>query len=77
MNLEDKFLEIIERKHKELNLGKNYNENFSKVRDFEANAIGQIGEEYIKYVISSITNIIDDCVSLALWIVSRANNNLI
>jgi|GEM_PF-1882971 len=60
MNLEDKFLEIIERKHKELNLGKNYNEKFSKVRDFEANAIGQIGEEYIKYVISSITNIIDD-----------------
>lgn len=57
MNLEDKFLEIIERKHKELNLGKNYNEKFSKVRDFEANAIGQIGEEYIKYVISSITNI--------------------
>ena len=44
MNLEDKFLEIIERKHKELNLGKNYNEKFSKVRDFEANAIGQIGE---------------------------------
>lgn len=51
MNLEDKFLEIIERKHKELNLGKNYNEKFSKVRDFEANAIGQIGEEVVsKYL---------------------------
>ena len=30
MNLEDKFLEIIERKHKELNLGKNYNEKLIK-----------------------------------------------
>jgi len=60
MNLEDKFLEIIERKHKELNLGRDYNKKFSKVKDFEANAIGQIGEEYVKYVISSITNIIDD-----------------
>lgn len=60
MNLEDKFLEIIERKHKELNLGRDYNNKFSKVKDFEANAIGQIGEEYIKYVISSITNFIDD-----------------
>ena len=59
MNLEEKFLEIIERKHKELNLGKNYNEKFSKVRDFEANAIGQIGEEYIKIIISSLTDITD------------------
>ena len=32
MNLEDKFLEIIERKHKELNLGKNYNEKFSNLQ---------------------------------------------
>jgi hypothetical protein len=60
MNLEDKFLEIIERKHKELNLGKDYNQKFSKIKDFEANAIGQIGEEYIKFIISSITRIIDD-----------------
>lgn len=36
MNLEDKFLEIIERKHKELNLGKDYNQKFSKIKDFEA-----------------------------------------
>ncbi len=60
MNLEQKFIEIIERKHAELNLGKDYTEKFSKIKDFEGNAIGQIGEEYIKYIISEITDIIDD-----------------
>lgn len=60
MNLEKKFVEIIERKHNELNLGKDYNQKFSKIRDFEANAIGQIGEEYIKAIISEVTDIIDD-----------------
>ncbi|TAG86933.1 MAG: restriction endonuclease, partial [Bacteroidetes bacterium] len=60
MDLEKEFLEIIEKKHQELNLGKNYNEIFSKIRDFEGNAIGQIGEEYIKLIISQITEIEDD-----------------
>ncbi len=60
MNLEEKFVEIIERKHRELNLGKDYSQKFSKIRDFEANAIGQIGEEYLKLVINSISEIIDD-----------------
>jgi len=57
MNLEQIFLEIIERKHRELNLEKNYSLKFSKIRDFEGNAIGQIGEEYIKLIVSSITEI--------------------
>ena len=60
MNLEETFLEIIERKHLELNLGANYNYIFSKIRDFEGNAVGQIGEEYIKKVVSEITEIEDN-----------------
>lgn len=60
MDLDQKFLEIIEKKHEELNLGKDYSQIFSKVRDFEANAIGQIGEEYIKLITSQITEIEDD-----------------
>lgn len=60
MNLENIFLEIIERKHNELNLGKDYNQKFSKIKDFEGNAIGQIGEEYIKLIISKITQIQED-----------------
>lgn len=60
MNLEQKFIEIIERKHRELNLGKDYSQKFSKIRDFEGNAIGQIGEEYIKLIVSEITEIVDD-----------------
>ncbi|WQU19880.1 hypothetical protein KVC58_04965 [Helicobacter pylori] len=40
MDLEQTFLKIIEKKHKELNLGQDYNAIFSKIRDFEANAIG-------------------------------------
>ncbi len=49
--------EIIERKHKELNLGMDYNSIFSKIKDFEANAIGQIGEEYARKICRSITTI--------------------
>lgn len=60
LDLEKKFAEIIERKHKELNLGKDYNKKFSKIKDFEANAIGQIGEEFVKEILSSITKIVDD-----------------
>lgn len=52
MDLEQTFLKIIEKKHKELNLGQDYNAIFSKIRDFEANAIdgvindGIIHDEY-------------------------------
>lgn len=60
MDLEQQFLEIVERKHNELNLGKDYSHKFSKIRDFEGNAVGQIGEEYLKKVVSGITEIIDD-----------------
>lgn len=60
MDLDKKFKDIIEKKHKELNLGKDYNQKFSKIRDFEANAIGQIGEEFIRSIVSAITEIIDD-----------------
>ena len=48
------------KKHEELNLGKDYVNKFSKIRDFEGNAIGQIGEEYLKYIVAYLTDIIDD-----------------
>ncbi len=60
MNLEETFIEIIEKKHLELNLGKDYSQKFSKIKDFEGNAIGQIGEEYIKSIVSEITEIEND-----------------
>jgi len=60
INLEKIFAEIIERKHNELGLGQDYNKKFSKIKDFEANAIGQIGEEFVNIVISKITKIKDD-----------------
>lgn len=60
MNIDNTFIDIIEKKHKELNLGKDYSKKFSKIKDFEANAIGQIGEIFIKKIVSSITPIIDD-----------------
>ncbi len=60
LDLDKKFIEIIERKHNELNLGKDYSKKFSKIKDFEANAIGQIGEVFVKEIIASITEIIDD-----------------
>ena len=43
--------EIIDKKYKELNLDrKNQNNVFWKITEFEANAIGQIGEEFVKEV---------------------------
>ncbi|GAA6947080.1 hypothetical protein ID0007_07710 [Helicobacter pylori] len=60
MDLEQTFLKIIEKKHKELNLGQDYNAIFSKIRDFEANAIGQIGEEFLKSVLNAIDGVIND-----------------
>jgi len=59
-DLESRLQEIIERKYQELNLGRDYNSKFSKIRDFEANAIGQIGEEFIKKIISEFTDVVDD-----------------
>ena len=58
--LETKLQEIIERKHQELNLGRDYSQKFSKIRDFEGNAIGQIGEEFAKEIMKSFTEIVDD-----------------
>ncbi|GAA9051627.1 hypothetical protein Taitung233_14950 [Helicobacter pylori] len=58
MDLEQTFLKIIEKKHEELNLGQDYNAIFSKIRDFEANAIGQIGEEFLKSVLNAIDGVI-------------------
>lgn len=60
MGLEQTFLKIIEKKHEELNLGQDYNAIFSKIRDFEANAIGQIGEEFLKSVLNAIDGVIND-----------------
>lgn len=60
MDLEQTFLKIIEKKHKELNLGQDYNAIFSKIRDFEANAIGQIGEEFLKSALNAIDEVIND-----------------
>ena len=59
-DLEIFLLKIIERKHEELNLGRDYSSKFSKIRDFEANAIGQIGEEFAKTIVSKYAKIIDD-----------------
>ncbi len=60
IDLEQTFLKIIEKKHEELNLGQDYNAIFSKIRDFEANAIGQIGEEFLKSVLNAIDGVIND-----------------
>ena len=60
MNLEEKFTKIIERKHNVLNLGRDYTEIFSKIRDFEGNAVGQIGEEYMKLIVAEVTEIVED-----------------
>jgi len=59
-DLESRLIIIIERKHEELNLGRDYNAKFSKIRDFEGNAIGQIGEEFVKNIVRDFTEIIED-----------------
>ena len=58
--IEKQLKELIETKHKELNLGKDYTAQFSKIRDFEGNAVGQIGEDFFKHILSKRTKIIDD-----------------
>ncbi|MDR2292496.1 MAG: hypothetical protein LBE11_03380 [Prevotellaceae bacterium] len=58
--LEAKLQEIIERKYLETKLGKNPDAKFAKIGDLEGNAVGQIGEEYSKFLISQFVEIIDD-----------------
>jgi hypothetical protein len=55
-DLENRLQGIIERKYEELNLGRNYNAKFSKIRIFEANTIGQIGEEFAKAIEYKLMN---------------------
>jgi hypothetical protein len=57
MELETILQQIIERKYKELNLGRDYDARFSKIRYFEGNAIGQIGEDFAKHIIREFTEI--------------------
>ncbi|MCX2683528.1 restriction endonuclease [Campylobacter sp. MIT 21-1685] len=47
--IKELLLQIIEEKHKEL---QNFNQSgiFDKIKDFEGNAIGQIGEKFVKEV---------------------------
>jgi hypothetical protein len=58
--LESKLQEIIERKYYETKLGKNPDAKFSKIGDLEGNAVGQIGEEYAKFIVKQYVEIIDD-----------------
>ena len=58
--LEIKLQEIIDRKYYETKLGKNPNAKFAKIGDLEGNAVGQIGEEYAKFLVSQFAEIIDD-----------------
>ncbi|MCE8163983.1 MAG: restriction endonuclease [Candidatus Moeniiplasma glomeromycotorum] len=47
--------EIIDKKYEELNYDKRNKSNvFWKIREFEANAIGQIGEEFIKEIFKKL-----------------------
>lgn len=73
-DIDNRFLEIIEQKHKELNLGKDYSKKFSKIKDFEANAIGQIGETFVKELVSNYTEIIVDDVIHNEYDVKTKNN---
>jgi len=58
--LEIKLQEIIDRKYYETKFGKNPNAKFAKIGDLEGNAVGQIGEEYAKFLVSQFAEIIDD-----------------
>ncbi|MDR0828652.1 MAG: hypothetical protein LBN95_00875 [Prevotellaceae bacterium] len=60
IDLEKKLQEIIERKYDEVMRDKNANAKFAKIFGMEGNAVGQIGEEYAKFLISQFTEIIDD-----------------
>lgn len=59
-DLEEIFKKIIEKKYVESGFEKENNEKFSKIKPFEANAIGGIGEEFIKEILSKLTKILDE-----------------
>lgn len=59
MDYELLFSEIIDKKYYDLCLDKLDDAKFARARFFEANAIGQIGEEFAKKVISQYANIIN------------------
>lgn len=50
MNINDMMSDIINKKNDELNKLKGKEGKFSKINEFEGNAIGQIGEEFVKKV---------------------------
>lgn len=53
--------EIIDKKYKDLKLDqKNKNNIFWKIKEFEGNAIGQIGEEFIKKIFKKMNIKFDD-----------------
>lgn len=53
MDINDIMEKIIEEKYAELNSQQNISDRFIKVRTFEGNAIGQIGETFVKKVFQS------------------------
>lgn len=57
MCFEDVFKEILEKKFKELNLDKINEGKFSKIKFFEANAVGSIGEKFVKTIMSDFGNV--------------------
>lgn len=59
MDLEQTFLKIIEKTWR-IEFRTRLQRYFSKIRDFEANAIGQIGEEFLKSVLNAIDGVIND-----------------
>ncbi|WP_338977178.1 MULTISPECIES: hypothetical protein [Fusobacterium] len=60
MDLEDIFKKIVEDKYYQLNLDKPNEDKFSKIKFFEANAVGAIGEEFIKTVMSRFGSVKND-----------------
>jgi len=59
-DLEKLMQKIIEDKYRELGYDKNIDEKFSKIRPFEGNAIGQIGDEFAKAIIKDFTEIVEE-----------------
>ena len=57
--IKELLLKIIEEKHKELQAFKQSG-IFDKIKDFEGNAIGQIGEKFIKELFKKISIPIDN-----------------
>lgn len=59
MNLENILLNLIEQKYKELE-NKQEKGKFEKILSFEGNAIGQIGENFVKEVFKSLNLTLDE-----------------